>query len=285
MGEQIGYGPLVERLVGVKLDKLETLTDWARRPLSPAQVAYALDDVRHLFSVRDTLKARLAEKGRSQWVVEECTHYEQIETYEADPRDAWVRISRTRTLEGRGLAVLRELAAWREETAQDDDEPRGRLANDEILVEIARRLPKQPRELEAIRGLHPNVIGRYGNAIIAAVGRGTAVPEKQWPPLPVGRFEDPNVAITLDLLEVVLRLRALEAEIAPSYLGNRRDIAELLEFNRSGGDAAASEEVCPVLLRGWRRDLVGDDLVATIRGRQTLRIDPATAQVSTTKCD
>jgi ribonuclease D len=278
MGEQIGYAALVERLCGVKLDKLETLTDWSRRPLTQAQVTYALDDVRHLFAVRDALKSELDARGRSSWAVEENAFYEAIDTYESDPREAWMRITRTRGLAGRGLAILREVAAWREETAQEDDEPRGRLATDDILVEIARRTPRSARDLGAIRGLHPNVIGRYGDAIVAAVERGAAVPEREWPAPASGRMDDPHAAVLLDFLEVVLRWRAARAEIAPSYVGSRRDLAELLEFERRAGPSVPVVEP-PSLLCGWRRELAGDEILAALRGEAQLFVDPATSRV------
>jgi ribonuclease D len=275
MGEQLAYGALVESVLGVKLEKLETLTDWTRRPLSPGQIEYALDDVRYLLPLRDELRRRLEAKGRLTWLAEETAFYEQIETYEPNTREAWRRITRTRSLEGRGLAILRELAEWREDTAREQDEPRFRLSPDDVLVEIARRAPHRVQDLALIRGLHPNVLGRYGNEIVAAVVRGEAVPEKDWPEMQTGRYEDPEGSVTLDLLEVFLRRRALEAEIAPSYLGNRRDLIELVKYFRSG----ATGEPKPALLTGWRHDLAGADLESAIAGRTMLHIDPESGRV------
>jgi ribonuclease D len=276
MGEQIGYGALVERILGIRLAKLETLTDWMKRPLTPAQVEYALDDVRHLIPVRDALRTRLAEKGRLQWLTEESAFYEDPASYEPDPRMAWQRISRTRVLDPALLAVVREVAAWREETAQEEDEPRGRLAIDDVVIEIARRAPRGPQELSAIRGLHPSVISRHGANIVAAVEKGLRCPPAERPSQPPGRAEEPESAVVLDLLEVFLRLRAIEAEIAPSYLGSRKDLAELIEFVRSESPGSP-----PSLLHGWRRELVGDHLEAVLAGRLWLRVDPESGRVVT----
>lgn len=278
MGDQVGYGALVNGVLGVKLEKLETRTDWTRRPLTPAQTAYALDDVRYLLPLRDELRLRLQAKGRLSWLVEESAFYERIETYEPDTREAWRRVSRVRSLERRGLAILRELAAWREDTARKADEPRGRLASDEVLVEIARRAPVHARELSAIRGLHPGVIDRFGASMVAAVAAGAATPPEEWPESSPGPGGDPEGSALLDLLEIVLRLRAMEAQIAPSYLGARRDLVDLVEFER--GQSAAGEK--PSLLRGWRHELAGAALLSTLAGGTALRIDPETGRVVAT---
>ncbi len=269
LGEQIGYAPLLERLLGVRVDKLETLTDWSKRPLTKEQTAYALDDVRHLHALRDALASRLGDKGRLSWLEEEVAFYEQVGTYRLDYREGWRRIPRARSLEPRVLAILRELVAWREELAQLRDVPRGRIVHDDILVEISRRAPRRPTDLSVFRGLHPSLIERDGQAIVAAVARGAALRESEWPSPAAGRSEDPEGAIVLDLLEVLLRARALEIEIAPSYLGTRRDLLDLLEFVR-GRDPAKGK---PRLLDGWRGVRVGADLVCLAEGRSSIAID------------
>ncbi|MGH7725430.1 MAG: ribonuclease D, partial [Candidatus Eiseniibacteriota bacterium] len=205
LGDQIGYANLIGRMLSRRLKKGETITDWAVRPLSKAQLDYALDDVRYLHELRNRLWDRLTELGRHSWLREELEHYEDRATYDKDPRMLWTRISRMRSLDRRGLAILRELAQWREEEAQRRDEPRGRIVSDETLVEIARRVPKKPEDMRPLRMLHPRELARSGPAIVEAVRRGLDVSDSECPrPEPI-RPEDDRFSITVDLLEVVLR--------------------------------------------------------------------------------
>lgn len=281
LGDQIGYANLISRLLHRRLKKGETVTDWSIRPLSAAQVDYALDDVRYLHEVRDKLWAKLTAMGRETWLREEVEHYEEKGTYERDPQTLWSRISRMRSLDSRGLSVLRELAIWREEEAARRDEPRGRIVADETLVEIARRTPKKPEDLKPLRTLHPRELARSGPALVVAVQKGLAMPEETWPRLDAVKPEDERFSITVDLLEVVLRARALENEIAPSYLGTRADIAQLIEVTvgPDKGVRSKKRQAEPLLLSGWRRGLVGDELVAFLEGRASLKIDEATGFV------
>jgi ribonuclease D len=281
MGDQIGYANLIGRVLSKRLKKGETITDWSIRPLSKAQLEYALDDVRYLHELRHRLWSRLVELGRETWLREELEHYEDRGTYEREAATLWTRVSRARSLDRRGLAVLRELAIWREEEAARRDEPRGRVIADETLVEVARRQPRSPEDLKPLRTLHPREVARSGTAICAAVRRGLAVPEDELPRFDSVEPEDERVSITVDLLEVVLRARALENEIAPSYLGTRADLSQLVHAVRGGHSKRArrAAESPPLLLTGWRRDLVGDELVAFLEGRSALKIDEATGYV------
>lgn len=284
VGDQPGYATLIDRFFEVRLSKTETQTDWSRRPLTEAQVAYALDDVRYLAELRRRLAQRLDTLGRASWAVEEMRHYEDADTYVKDPRRLFMRVSRFRSLPRRGLAILRELAAWRESEAIRRDEPRGRIIADEVLVEIARRAPAKAADLSALRGLNPGEVRRSGDGLLAAVRAALALPEAEWPVLAPPRAEDPDVALAGDLLEVFLRSRAREAEIAPSYLGTQADLAALVEHVRGGGsvDAMADDER-PALLAGWRRQLVGDDLVAIAAGRISLHVDSESGRVVATR--
>ncbi len=280
LGDQIGYANLISRMLHRRLKKGETVTDWAIRPLSTGQVEYALDDVRYLHELRDKLWTRLSSMGRETWLREEVEHYEVRGTYERDPQTLWARISRMRSLDPKGLSILRELAIWREEEAARRDEPRGRIVADETLVEIARRAPRKPEDMKPLRTLHPRELARSGAALVAAVATGLKAPEDTWPRLDPIKPEDERFSISVDLLEVVLRARALENEIAPSYLGTRADIAQLIEVTvGSGSRRKSAKETEPLLLTGWRRQLVGDELVAFLEGRASLKIDEATGFV------
>lgn len=275
-GEQTSYGTLVSRILGVSLSKLETGTDWARRPLTPAQLDYARDDVRYLLEMRAAIGRRLEDLGRVSWASEEMAYYEQESTYVRDPATLYTRMKKTGRLNRRELAVLRELAIWRDREAAARDRPRARVVSDEVLADIARRAPTSVDELRLLRGLFPKEIKRSGEAIVAAVGRALALPKAEWPPIPSRRRDDEELAPTADLLDIALRARAMEADIGPSYLGGRQALTDLVRWVRDG---AMDGEDPPKLLRGWRRELVGEHLVEIARGRGALSVDPDTGLV------
>jgi ribonuclease D len=273
-GEQVGYGTLVTRLLGVRLEKKERITDWGHRPLSPAQLDYALDDVRYLIPMRDRLNEELEGRHRRDWLREELAFYEDPGLYTQDPSRLFMKISRWRSLNRRGLGVLRELAIWREEVAAHRDLPRPRVAADDVLVEIALRKPQVPDDLKPLRRLHPKDLERYGEAMVAAVQRGLQVPDTELPNPPKPPRDDPEVALVVDLLGVFLRQRARQEKIAPSYLGNQRELTALVEWLRSPhrGDP-------PPLFQGWRRRVAGDGLVDLYEGKTRLRVDRQTGAV------
>jgi ribonuclease D len=278
VGDQPGYATLVEKFAGVKLSKLETVTDWSRRPLTPGQIDYAIDDVRYLHRMRNAIGRRLAELGRTEWAREETSHFEESITYNPDLSKLYLRLPRVRSLGRRNMAVARALAGWREEEAMRRDEPRGRVLSDEVIVEIAKRLPKSVSQLEILRGLHPNEARRSGPTLLEVVARAVALPESDWPEPPPIPADDPERSLVVDLLEVFLRSRAKEVEIGPSYLGGKQDLVALVEQVRGRRDPALE---APHLLSGWRKELVGDDLVAIATGRVNLHVDTDTGRVTT----
>jgi ribonuclease D len=275
MGEQPGYADLLRRVLGLRLKKHERITDWGRRPLSPAQLDYALDDVRYLPQLRDRLHADLERMGRLEWLEEELAHFAQLRNYERDPQTLWMRVARHRSLDGRGLAVLRELAIWREEEARRRNVPRGRVVQDDVLVEVARRQPRQEDDLRVLRRLNPREIERSVEVILATVRRALEIPQQDYPVLPPLGEDDPELDVTIDLLSVFVRNRAREAKIAASYLATKRELSDLVaaarhQRNRNG---------TPLLLQGWRYELVGRDLLRLMQGQMVLRVDPRTSRV------
>lgn len=277
-GDQPGYATLVERFSNVRLSKLETVTDWSRRPLTPGQLEYALDDVRYLHDMRGVIGRRLAALGRVEWAAEEMTHYEEESTWDPDLSRLFLKLPRVRSLSRKSLVVARELAIWRELEARRRDEPRNRIVSDEILVEVARRLPKGAPQLEILRGFHANDARKVGPALLEVVARAEAIPESEWPELRAIPAEDAERALVVDLLEVFLRSRAREEEIAPSYLGAKADLLALVDAAR--GKRPPGLET-PLLLTGWRRTMVGDDLVRICEGRTNLHVDAPTGRVTT----
>jgi ribonuclease D len=279
-GEQIGYANLVHRVLKVRLKKTERVTDWSRRPLSDAQLQYALDDVRYLPEIRDHLNAELDKLGRRDWLEEELAFYADPDRYTQDPEMLWTRVSGWRALDRRGLGILRELARWREETAASRDIPRNRVVSDDVMVEMAARRPATVEDLRPMRRLHSREIERSGKELVTAVARGEAVPEADLPRLVRSHTEDPELSLVADLMGVLLRLRAREHRIAPSYFGNSRAVLELARWLAEGRDGPP-----PPLFVGWRRRLVGDELARVFDGTLCLRVDAAGTRVGVEPAD
>lgn len=276
-GESASYARLVEQILGVKLKKVETFTDWSRRPLSPEQLEYALDDVRYLHPMIASLREALDRLGRKDWLEEELKFYEERSLYEKNPDELYKKVRAAVKLDPRELAVLKELAAWREEEAERMDWPRGRILLDEILVEVARRSPKTLESIGAVRGFPQQLIRRSGQEILRRVERGLKLPPSELPPPLERRSDDAELSLVVDLLEVVLRSRAAQAQIAPAYLGTRRELAELARLELRGESSAAKEDL--PILSGWRRRLVGEALLLLLTGRSHVAIDSSGAKV------
>lgn len=273
-GPQVGYAELAQQVVGVALDKSETFTNWGQRPLTPQQLAYALDDVRHLFALHDHLCGKLKTLGRVEWAAEEFRRLQGLAGEEArNPRLRYQRIKGWNDLHPRARAVLQEIVAWREHEAKRRDRPRGRILRDEILVEIARRAPATVAALGALRGVQPSQVEKYGEALVAAVQQGLAVKDHDIPQAEKRKRIDPETAGLADLLGTALKVRAVEASIAPQLLATAHDV-ELFALHRGKGPA----EQLP-LMQGWRWTLAGEHLLNVLCGRLTVGYDPTTGQV------
>lgn len=272
-GDQISYAKLVSKVTGVQLSKLETLTDWTARPLTKAQIDYSLEDVRYLPEIRNHLGERLKSLGRDGWEVEECQRLESEQTYKTPaPLDFYKRL-KTGGLNGGSLGVLREIAAWREEMARSRNVPRGWVIRDQSVLEIARRKPSTIKSLKQIRSLKPHQIGKDGESIIAAVTRGEESPIDE-PARDKARAKIPaEIDSIARLLEAWLYARATEAEIAPSMLATRGDLKSLAAGQFRGEIPDVS------ILEGWRRELVGQDLLDILDGKKSLRVNPDTVRI------
>jgi ribonuclease D len=266
-GESVSYSALVERVTGRRLRKLHTTTDWSRRPLSPAQLAYAAEDVMYLLPVHRHLTARLKVLGRLDWVREECRALEGVPAKVlVEDTDRFRRVKDRHRLTPRELAVLRELAAWRESTSRHRNLPRFRVLPDDLLVEIARLAPTRAADLRHLRRLSPRCVERDGESIVQAVRRGLEVPDADLPQAERGRPLRVHAGI-VELLHALLRARADERRIASSLLATVRDL-ELLAHDPNGKEALALP-----ILSGWRREMVGDDLLEILSGRAAIRVD------------
>ncbi len=261
-GDSVSYEQLVQRITGDYLDKSHRFTDWSRRPLSKAQIAYAISDVTHLRDIYLALSADLAKRGRTEWVNEEMEILTSPDTYRSEPDSAWQRV-RTRARKPKELAVLMEVAAWREREAQSRDVPRGRVLKDDALGDIAVQAPTSLEKLAALRSL-PRGFERskWGEAILEAVERGLARDPKSLPRIERSRGAVNGAAI-VELLKVLLRMTSERHAVAAKV------IATVDDLERIATDDAADVAA----LKGWRRELFGEKALALKQGRLALAIE------------
>ena len=273
-GPQVAYANLVQRVHGTKLAKAHTFTNWSARPLSADQLAYALEDVTFLLAIHDHLQTRLTKLGRLEWAGEEFSRLEgAVGDTRREPQERYQRVRGWDTLKPRSAAVLRELAAWREGEAKRRNVPRGRVMRDEVLLQLARHPPRHLQELRAVRGLHGSEADRNGEQILAVIKSASSLPPSEWPDIPKERKPEPESAGLVELLQAVMKARALDEEIAPTLLATSADLQALVEAK----DHTALE--LPVL-KGWRRELLGTILLDILAGKLAVAIDPATARLT-----
>jgi ribonuclease D len=261
-GESVSYVNLVKKVTNIDLDKSSRFTDWSRRPLSGTQLSYALGDVTHLRDIYAYLTAELEATGRAHWLTEEMATLTNPSTYETRPEDAWKRL-KLRVKNRKSLAVLMELAAWRERIAQTQDVPRGRILRDEPLYDIANQAPTDPQMLGQLRTLSEG-FARSARAkeIIDAVKRGLARDPKTVPPLRVGQGLSPEATALVDLLRVLLKACAARNRVAPRLIADSDDLERI----------AAEDDPDVPALRGWRRELFGADALKLKRGELALTV-------------
>ena len=274
-GLQVGLLALLDRVLKVRIRKDQTYTDWTRRPLRPEQLAYAREDVVHLLPLHDRLRAALAERGRVEWVEEELRALEDAARYAAQPDEERYRAVKSwQRHGGRELAVLRELAAWRERAARRADVRPNFMANDVVLTTLAARPVESVEDLRGVRGLSAGTVNRHGQAIVAAIRTGVACPPERWPAPPPRHRRQPQPTGLAALLRAAVQQVAEREEIAPEVIGSTRDIEGLIAH---AGSADPPADLA--LLHGWRRRLIGEQLLAIARGEVAIRYDPARREV------
>jgi ribonuclease D len=261
-GDSISYDQLVQRITGDALDKSHRFTDWTRRPLSDAQVSYAISDVTHLRDVYLALLRDLERRGRTDWVQEEMQVLTSPETYRMEPENAWQRL-KTRVRKPKELAVLIEVAAWREREAQSRDVPRSRVLKDDVIADVAVQAPTSVDKLGNLRSLPKGFErSRWGEAIVSAVQRGLARDPKTLPRSV--RMQPPaNGTAVIELLKVLLRMISEHHHVAAKV------IATVDDLERIAADDAAEVPA----LSGWRRELFGEKALALKHGDLALAID------------
>ncbi|KAB1650916.1 ribonuclease D [Adlercreutzia muris] len=262
--QQIGYGPLVHSLCGVSLKKSDSFTDWSRRPLSDSQLDYAADDVIYLPKMYRVMRERLEAKGRLGWLDNDFAALSDPANYVCDVASRFKRLKRVGQLSRRQLSAAREVASWRELTAQARDLPRKWVLTDEQVVESCRREARTIDELFMVRGMREKLCTRDARAVVAALVRGLDAPPEQWPELDKSLKSEPNVDAELDLMEALVRLRARENDIAMQTLASHGELARVARGYRTDVD----------VLKGWRRAIIGEELLDLLAGKLALSLGP-----------
>jgi ribonuclease D len=269
-GEQIAYDALVRQVLRVEIDKSSRFTDWARRPLSDAQLAYALADVTHLAKIYPKLKDKLEQAGRLGWVAEEMAALTDPALYDVDPENAWKRL-KPRKFNARYLAVFRAAAAWRERTAQARDQPRGRIIKDEAMDEIATQLPQDPDGLNRLRALPKGFGGsKFATDLLLALKAAMQDPEAYAPVVERAPSPAQNQGAVVELLKVLLKARAEDAGVAAKLIATVADLEKI----------AADDSAATPALEGWRREVFGKDALRLKHGELALVLDGARVKVT-----
>jgi ribonuclease D len=261
-GDSVSYEQLANDLAKARIDKSSRFTDWSRRPLSEAQLSYALSDVTHLVEVYKTLHERLTANGRLGWLDEEMSILTSPATYKADPDNAWRRLA-GRLRKSKEIAVLMEVAAWREREAQSRDVPRGRVLKDDAVIDLAVSAPRSAEALGRLRSI-PNGFERSRSAgdILAAVERGLARDPAELPAMERSRARG-SVGAVVELLKVLLKAIAEQEGVAPKIIATVDDLEAIAE----------DDDADVPVLSGWRRELFGGPALALKHGRLAIAME------------
>lgn len=259
-GDSVGYETLVNRLTDGTVDKSSRFTDWSRRPLSDKQLHYACGDVTHLRKIYEVLAKRLTQTGRARWVAEEMAILQDPETYEVRPEDAWKRL-KTRFKGRKGLAVLVEVAAWRERQAQERNQPRSRILKDDALAEIATQIPRGPADLDNLRAVPKGMANsRSAAGLMDAIERGINMPDADIPVIEQSQPLPPGIGPLVELLKVLLSMRCEQHDVAQKLIAKVSDLEQIAAFDEPNVPA----------MSGWRREVFGNDALRLKRGELSL---------------
>jgi len=267
-GDQIGYGNLVKQCIDVDLDKAHSRTDWTKRPLDPAQIEYAADDVRYLRDVYKLLTTQLTEKNRTHWLDDDFALLSSIDTYKSNPDNIWRKVKGFGRLKGLQLAILQRLAAWREQRAIKSNRPRRWILKDDILLDLAKLSPDSIDKFSMIRGFEANTISRYGEALLTEIKQAKALDKDQWPVLKKTKPLSQQQTAIVDALMALVRKYCDEQSIAPVAVVSRKEVERMV----------AGETDLPIL-QGWRNEIVGQHLKDFLDGKLSITAD--TTQLNT----
>ncbi len=282
LGYPAGYGKLLSALFDLNLSKTESFTDWQARPLSQSQVEYAIDDALHLIPLYERLQEDLSQRERLGWVIEECKFYEQDSYYIKESGREFLRVKGAQGLNRRKLAVLQSVCLWREAEAKRIDRPARSVINDNIMLELAKKPPHTVEDIQRIRGIRSDQLAGWGRKVMKVIEEASRIPDKECPQWPSGRAPSKADVMIADVLYTVLKIRALDLEIAPELIATRDELQGLVKIGREqneeseryrssseiepGADQTPGEPDQNALTFGWRRRLAGNELLAVLRG-------------------
>ena len=262
-GYSAGYRRLLSDILNVQIAKTESFSDWQSRPLTPAQIDYAVSDVLHLIPLYERIVERLKSQGRLEWAEEECKTYEENEYYEHDRSRAFMRIKGANSLNSRGLAVLREIWTWRDTEAQRINKPPRVVLSDNVMVEIARKPSSSIEDLKNMRGIRPDQPRMYGKAILAAIDKARSLPDGELPTWPTGKVPTKSEVLTGDFLYIVLKYLANEIGLAPEHICTRDELQLVVRLHKERKLESATDLK---IAEGWRHDVVGKQLFEILSG-------------------
>ncbi len=268
--QQIGYAPLVSSECNVQLRKMESFTDWSRRPLSASQLDYAADDVVYLPPMYEKMQGRLAEKSRLAWLEQDFGRLVDPATYVNDSNERFRKLKRVTQLSRRQLSAAKEFTAWRERVAQERDLPRKWVVTDEQIVEACKREARTLDSLFMVRGLKDKLDTESAREVVSRINKGLDAPNDAWPELERSKKNERNVDIEMDLMNALVKLRARENDIAYQTLASHDDLQKIAR--------GYTKDV--QLLTGWRYDIVGKELLDVLAGKISLALRDGTLQIA-----
>ena len=267
-GAQISFAKIVKKVTGKTISKAETYTDWCRRPLRQSQIDYAIDDVRYLIPVYHKLVKQLDKLKRTEWVENEHRELVKPSHFELpDPQKVYLKVKNFRTLKPKNLAVLREVAAWREEQAMQRNCLAKSIIRDEPLLEMARNLPESRKDIADIRGVNSREISNNGDELVALIKKGLSVSEGLYPTFPETSHYSTGRGVE-ELLSAFVQIRSEVLKIEPHMLADRKMIHSFVEFHEKKEDLDQHP-----LFQGWRKELIGSDLHLLLEGERGLYIN------------
>ena len=264
-----GYASIVRRFLNLPTNKGETRTDWRQRPLTPAQLEYALDDVRHLEKLWKKLEGKLASSGRTAWMEDEMQAW-QNDVEESFIRKRWRRVSGLSGLSRRELAIARELWHWRDSVAESRDMPPKRVLRDDLLVELCKRKSADERQISAIRGMQRSDLRHILHGLSEAIGRGLELPDEECPGGEKHRAPPPQLAVLGQFLATAVAGVCRQMYLAPALVGTSSDMRDLLAYKLGYWDD--EDDRAPLLASGWRAEVVGSLVDDLLSGKASLRI-------------
>ncbi len=262
-GEQIGYAGLIQKTLNIDLPKDHSRTDWARRPLGKEQLRYALDDVIYLGQAYEKMLLQLESLGRLDWLDNDFAQLSDEKTYTPDPMNMWKKAKGRQHLKGVKLAVLQQLAAWREQQAVKRNLPRRWVLKDEVMIDLARHMPQSLAKMESIRGLESGMIRRYGDSLLELLESAKALPRDQWPSDDFSQDKlTPEQEAMSDLLYCALRLLAATNNMSAAAITSKKQLHALIQGERE-----------LTLMRGWRKTVAGDPLLDLLNGKRQIVVE------------